>query len=95
MIRRHENDPLLCGSHSIERIEQSRERYRTLIPVFACLDTFVERRIDVFKEDNTSLGRDSEKVIELIVRETAFREVEKTDIVAQIAGKSLDKRGLA
>lgn len=60
-------------------------------PVFGSLDTPVECRVDVFEKDEAAFGDVGEEVVEFVVCEASFGDVEDADVVGEGAGEGLDE----
>lgn len=65
------------------------------VPSLATLGSAAEGCVNVFQENNAALRSVGEKVVELVVRQAAFGEVEDADVVLERSGESLDERRLA
>jgi hypothetical protein len=68
---------------------------RTYLPVFTRLDALVERRIDVFDENETPFGRVRHQVVELVVGQATLGEVQQAYIIRQRTSECLNERGLS
>ena len=53
------------------------------VPVFASLDTPVERGVDVLEKNETAFGYVCEEVVEFVVCETSFRDVQYAYVVPE------------
>jgi hypothetical protein len=51
------------------------ERWRASVPSFAALRTASESSVDVLEKNDTSFGRVSEEMIELVVGKASFRQI--------------------
>ena len=57
------------------------------------MNSFRERRVDILDEDEASIGNEREDLLQTIVGETSFGEVEEADVVGEESGESLDVGG--
>ncbi len=70
----------------------SRKKSQAHLPVFACLNAFVKRRIDVFDENETPFGRIRHQIIELVIGQATLGEVQQAYVIRQRTGECLDER---
>ena len=61
------------------------------VPVLTGLYTTGECRIDIFKQDKTSIGHQTKQVIQFIIRQSPFGEVQKTYVVIERPSQSLNE----
>lgn len=61
------------------------------VPILAGLYTTSERRIDIFEQDKTPIGHQPKQVIQFIIRQSPFGEVQQADVVIERSGQSLDE----
>lgn len=67
-----------------------RDEKRRDSPIRTGLNSFRERRVDVLDEDEASIWNEGEDLLETVVGETSFGEVEEADVVGEETGESLD-----
>ena len=92
VVRGQEDDAFLGAGDAVQRVQQPRERdVRARVALGVGRAAVRERDVHVFQEHERAGWDDGQEVIELVICETALRQVQDSDIVVQIACQSLDE----
>lgn len=97
MVGSEEEDALLGARDAVEGVQQAGEGdVGALVSVGVALRAAVaEGGVDVLEQHESALGDDSQQVIEPVVGQAAFAQVQDGDVVVQMAGEGLDEGALA
>ena len=92
-----EHDAFFGAGDSVEGVEEAGEcDGGASVAVFFCLVAAVaEGDVDVFEEDQRSGWDVAEEMVQSVVGEAAFAEIEHGDVVVELACEGLDERRLA